>query len=79
MLGGRTLRVDLHPADLERPRQMLALDRVLDRAGHRREAITYDELAEVGAAPAPAPLPAGPASAPATGPAPAGSPAPPPT
>ena len=45
MLGGSTLRVDLHPADLQRPRQMLALDRVLDRAGRRREAITYDELA----------------------------------
>ncbi len=44
-LGGNTLRVDVHPADLQRPRQMLALDRVLDRAGRKREAITYDELA----------------------------------
>jgi predicted deacetylase len=48
LLGGRTLRVDLHPADLQHPRQMLALDRVLDRAGRRREAITYDELAALG-------------------------------
>jgi len=50
MLGGRTLRIDLHPADLEHPRQMLALDRVLDRAGRQREAITYDELAAAAAA-----------------------------
>jgi hypothetical protein len=49
MLGGRTLRVDLHPADLRHPRQMLALDHVLDRAGRRRKAITYDELAALGA------------------------------
>ncbi len=49
MLGGRTLRVDLHPADLQHPRQMIALDHVLDRAGRRREAITYDELAALGA------------------------------
>jgi predicted deacetylase len=49
MLGGRTLRVDLHPADLQHPRQMLALDQVLERAGRRREAITYDELAALGA------------------------------
>jgi len=50
IFGGRTLRVDLHPADLDHPRQMLALDRVLDRAGRRREAITYDELAAAAAA-----------------------------
>lgn len=50
LLGGRTLRVDLHPADLQHPRQMIALDRVLDRAGRRREAITYDELAAAAAA-----------------------------
>ena len=56
MLGGRTLRVDLHPADLQFPRQMLALDRVLERAGRRREAITYDELAAVDEAAAPAPF-----------------------
>jgi predicted deacetylase len=45
LLAGDTLRVDLHPADLEHPRQMMALDRVLDRAGSSRKAITYDELA----------------------------------
>ncbi|HEX3909889.1 MAG TPA: DUF2334 domain-containing protein [Solirubrobacteraceae bacterium] len=45
LLSGHTLRLDLHPADLQHPRQMLALDHVLDRAEGRREAITYDELA----------------------------------
>jgi predicted deacetylase len=45
LLQGDTLRLDLHPADLERPRHMLALERVLSRAGGRRMAITYDELA----------------------------------
>jgi len=44
LLQGRTLRLDLHPADLERPRHMLALERVLSRSGRRRTAITYDEL-----------------------------------
>lgn len=44
LLCGENLRLDLHPADLEHPRQMLALERVLHRAGPRREAITYDEL-----------------------------------
>jgi len=48
IFGGPTLRVDLHPADLQHPRQMLALDHVLDRAGRRRKAITYDELAAIG-------------------------------
>ena len=45
LLGGHTLRLDLHPADLQHPRQMIALEWVLSRAGARREAITYDELA----------------------------------
>ncbi len=45
LLSGDTLRVDLHPADLQRPRRMMALEWVLRRTGHRREAITYDELA----------------------------------
>ncbi len=39
------LRLDLHPSDLERPRHMMALERVLSRAGSRRTAITYNELA----------------------------------
>jgi hypothetical protein len=37
--------VDLHPSDLQHPRHMMALDWVLRRAGRRREAITYDDLA----------------------------------
>jgi predicted deacetylase len=45
LLQGHTLRLDLHPADLDRPRHMLALERVLSRAGGQRTAITYDELA----------------------------------
>jgi predicted deacetylase len=44
LLCGQTLRLDLHPSDLEHPRHMLALEWVLGRAGHRRQAITYDEL-----------------------------------
>jgi len=44
LLSGNTLRLDLHPADLQHPRHMLALEWVLQRAGRRREAITYDEL-----------------------------------
>jgi predicted deacetylase len=45
LLAGGTLRLDLHPADLEHTRQMLALEWVLGRSGRRRTAITYDELA----------------------------------
>jgi hypothetical protein len=45
LLQRHTLRLDLHPADLERPRHMMALERVLSRAGAKRTAITYDELA----------------------------------
>ncbi len=44
MVAGPVLRLDLHPADLERPRHMLALEWVLRRA-RRRTAVTYDELA----------------------------------
>ncbi len=44
LICGRTLRLDLHPPDLQHPRHMLALEWVLGRAGRRREAITYDEL-----------------------------------
>jgi predicted deacetylase len=49
LLCGRTLRLDLHPADLQHPRHMMALEWVLDRAGGRREAITYDQLIAAGA------------------------------
>ena len=45
LAAGRTLRLDLHPADLAYPRHMLALEWVLARAGGRRTAVTYDELA----------------------------------
>jgi predicted deacetylase len=41
--AGRLLRVDLHPADFDRPRHVLALEAVLRRAG-RRTAVTYDDL-----------------------------------
>jgi predicted deacetylase len=44
LLCGNTMRLDLHPADLTHPRHMMALEWVLNRAGARREAITYDEL-----------------------------------
>jgi predicted deacetylase len=44
LLCGETMRLDLHPADLQHPRHMLALEWVLGRAGQRRESITYDEL-----------------------------------
>jgi len=43
-LAGGTLRLDLHPADLDHPRHVLALERVL-RAGRRRTAVTLHELA----------------------------------
>jgi len=48
LLAGSTMRLDLHPADLQHPRHMLALERVLGRAGMRREAITYDDLLATG-------------------------------
>lgn len=38
-----TLRLDLHPSDLEHPRHMLALEAVL-RGARDRRAVTYDEL-----------------------------------
>ncbi|MFI4992992.1 MAG: DUF2334 domain-containing protein [Solirubrobacterales bacterium] len=44
LLAGRTLRLDLHPADLQHSRHLTALEWVLHRAGPHREAITYDEL-----------------------------------
>ncbi len=47
LLPTHTLRVDIHPADLEHPRHMLALEWLLARNGSRREAITYRELAGV--------------------------------
>jgi predicted deacetylase len=43
LASGRLLRVDLHPADFDRPRHVLALESVLRHAG-RRAAVTYDDL-----------------------------------
>lgn len=37
------LRLDLHPADFEQPRRVLALERTIRAAGNRT-AVTYDEL-----------------------------------
>lgn len=47
LLPTGTLRVDLHPADLQHPRRMMALEWVLARSSSRRTAITYRELAGV--------------------------------
>jgi predicted deacetylase len=44
LCAGRTLRLDLHPADLDYPRHTLALEWVL-RHAVSRAAATYDELA----------------------------------
>jgi predicted deacetylase len=46
LLPGHTLRVDLHPADLQHARHMMALEWVL-RSGSSRRAVTYEELAGV--------------------------------
>jgi predicted deacetylase len=51
LLPTRTLRLDLHPADLGHARHMMALEWVLARAGSRRTAVTYGELAGRFAAP----------------------------
>ena len=48
-LGGHTLRLDLHPADVSSPRHMLALENVLRRQGQRRTAVNYDEIAALAA------------------------------
>jgi predicted deacetylase len=45
LVAGRTLRLDLHPADLDHPRHVLALERVLKRA-RRRTSVTLSQLAE---------------------------------
>lgn len=45
LVSGRTLRLDLHPADLDDTGHMLALEWVLRRAAGTREAVTYEELA----------------------------------
>jgi predicted deacetylase len=45
LLSAGTLRLDLHPADLDDPRHMLALEWVLGRSARTREAVTYEQLA----------------------------------
>ncbi len=49
MLPTRTLRVDLHPADLEHPRHMMALEWMLARSVPRRVSVTYEQLAAAAA------------------------------
>lgn len=46
--AGSTLRIDVHPGDLDHTRHMLALERVL-QSSRRRSAVTYDDLAELAA------------------------------
>jgi predicted deacetylase len=45
LASGTTLRLDLHPSDLDHTSHMLALEWVLKRAASSREAVTYDDLA----------------------------------
>jgi predicted deacetylase len=45
LLSGGTLRLDLHPSDLDHPNHMLALEWVLGRSAAHREAVTYEQLA----------------------------------
>ncbi len=49
VLARTTLRLDLHPAALSHPRQMLALEWVLARSAPRRVAVTYEQLLRAGA------------------------------
>jgi predicted deacetylase len=45
LMPGTTLRLDLHPSDLDYPNHMLALEWVLKRSARAREAVTYEQLA----------------------------------
>jgi predicted deacetylase len=45
LLSGATLRLDLHPSDLDDPSHMLALEWVLEHSTRTREAVTYEQLA----------------------------------
>jgi predicted deacetylase len=44
VLCGETLRLDLHPSDLEHSRHMLALEWALGRTATQRSAITFEEI-----------------------------------
>ncbi|MGD0196917.1 MAG: DUF2334 domain-containing protein [Solirubrobacteraceae bacterium] len=46
LLAGETLRLDLHPDDIESPSHILTLEWALRRALPRRRPVTYDELAD---------------------------------
>ncbi len=48
-LAGHTLRVDLHPATLGRPREMLALESLLARESARRRPVTLGDVFYSGA------------------------------
>jgi predicted deacetylase len=56
LVKGATLRLDLHPSDLDHPSHMLALEWVLEHSARSREAVTYDELAFAGAPEMPRPV-----------------------
>jgi predicted deacetylase len=45
LLPTSTLRLDLHPTDLQHPRRMMALEWVLKRSARSRTAVTYEQLA----------------------------------
>ncbi len=45
-MSGDLLRLDLHPADLDHPRCVAAVESVL-RGARGRAAVTYDQLAGV--------------------------------
>jgi predicted deacetylase len=49
LLSGATLRLDIHPDDLDRPSHMMALEWVLQRSAGKREAVTYEQLADAAA------------------------------
>lgn len=51
LVSGTTLCLDLHPADLDHPRHMLALEWVLTRSHGTREAVTCEQMALTSAAP----------------------------
>lgn len=44
-LAGPLLRLDLHPGDLERPKHVWAVERIVRGAARRREVVTYDDVA----------------------------------
>lgn len=56
LLPANTLRLDIHPADLQHPRHMMALEWVLQRVASHRAAVTYQELAGLHSRDTPQPL-----------------------